>query len=821
MDIVQEIRQAVAEGLARLRATLSAVTLTDTPGLIQEAVSGKKDVTAEVRRRWNEDCDAVSDAIIQVVAPMLAAQTAQRKLAGQGIAAAASASTAFDERLARRMLRLALRNQAGRQPPPKQPALDIRPVLHLADGQTASLQATTLAALKVPLHLENIAEIWDDPDDPDNIIEGPPVYRPAYANVGTPEKPEMIPIYGLPAFPLGLSPVYDRHRTLAVIGDDGELVDAGIPNPYAASSHFTHHKGDPPGCLRWQRNHRRYNAAKWNAMFAKWLAALPAESEIGRRLDELALRVIRGQRVLIVTHEYAGHGQQVVDEILRRARAGVRAATAAPEQANLSAPPLQDRAKVRTPLREIGVTPQHWLDQPDRPQPGVTANPRFDWRSVVRIRGQLAYPLETGSSYVLAITGDSKLIEARPEEAQPVYGWWEKLTDAATGEEMEIWRPQRPAAATELWLLWQPILHDWFSDQSRSEGGRVQHKTLKRTIQAPTHGAITVYPARHHGQYVPAAERPALAERLIAEIDAEQRQAAADGRQPVHDAESLAYVHNIHHLHAETRTCLYEPVATYGRFDEHDQIIDEQDEEEYASHLTALYQGGEDLADLIHSGLDPEAAAEILRIGGRPRRRSKKTEQLDLILSKAYAKEEARIDYRLDAERNMLWNDWRKGEITEADLERYAQAKGYRDIRITCEPGLVADDDLRQELIEAGAGSVVKMHSAVAQLMGRPPVIVAIDGKPLTEAQQKAVNQGRRYRPTPTANGGMAVPCNAPFPCGDINSPRLQIASMVRQPAWAPRRRNHTCTEEIKLPAGYSYITPVNQTLAGLLDRIA
>ena len=197
------------------------------------------------------------------------------------------------------------------------------------------------------------------------------------------------------------------------------------------------------------------------------------------------------------------------------------------------------------------------------------------------------------------------------------------------------------------------------------------------------------------------------------------------------------------------------------------------------------------------------------------------TEQLDLILSKAYAKEEARIDYRLDAERNMLWNDWRKGEITEADLERYAQAKGYRDIRITCEPGLVADDDLRQELIEAGAGSVVKMHSAVAQLMGRPPVIVAIDGKPLTEAQQKAVNQGRRYRPTPTANGGMAVPCNAPFPCGDINSPRLQIASMVRQPAWAPRRRNHTCTEEIKLPAGYSYITPVNQTLAGLLDRIA
>ena len=821
MDIVQEIRQAVAIGIARLRATIDAVTLTDTPGLIQEAVSGKKDVIAEVRRRWKEDPDAVSDAIIQVVKPMIEAQAAQRKLADKGIAGAASASTEFDERLARRMLRMALRNQANRQPPPKQSALDTRPVLKLEAGQPAHIQATTLAALKVPLHLENIAEVWDDPDDPDNIIEGPPVYRPAYANVGTPEKPEMIPIYGLPAFPLGLSPVYDRHRTLAVIGNDGELVDVGIPNPYAASSHFTHHKGDPPGYLRWQRNHRRYNAAKWNALFAKWLATVPAESEIGRRLNELALMVIGGTHILIVTHEYAGHSQQVVDEILRRARAGVRATASAPEQADLSAPPLSDAAKVKTPLREIGVTPQHWLDQPDKPQPGVTANPRFDWRSVVQIRGLLAYPLETSSNYVLAITGDNKLIEARPEEAQPVYGWWEKMTDSATGEEMEIWRHKRPAEATELWMLWQPLLHDWFSEQGIGGGRRVQHKTLKRTLQAPTHGAITVYPASHHGQYVPAAERPALAERLIAEIDAEQRQAEADGRQPVHDAESLAYVQNIRHLHAETRTCLYEPVATYGRFDEHDQIIDEQDDEEYASHLAALYQGDEDLADLIRNGVDPEAAAEILKIGGHPRRRNKKTEQLDLILSKAYAKEEARIDYRLDAERNMLWNDWRKGEITEADLERYAQAKGYRDIRITCEPGLVADDDLRQELIEAGAGSVVKMHSAVAQLMGKPPVIVEIDGRPLTEAQQKAVNKGRRYRPTPTANGGMPAPCKAPFPCGDINSPRLQIASMVRRLAWAPRRRTHTCTEEIKLPAGYSYITPVNQTLADLLDEIA
>jgi len=111
--------------------------------------------------------------------------------------------------------------------------------------------------------------------------------------------------------------------------------------------------------------------------------------------------------------------------------------------------------------------------------------------------------------------------------------------------------------------------------------------------------------------------------------------------------------------------------------------------------------------------------------------------------------------------------------------------QGYRDIRITCEPGLVADDELRQQLIEAGAQTVVKIHSAVAQLMGKPPVIVEIDGQVLNEAQQTAVNKGRRYVPAQVENGHWA-------PAWDVTSERPKMETRPKATPWAPRQRKST-----------------------------
>jgi len=368
MDIVQEIRKTVSNGIERLRDAIAAVTLTDTPGLLQDAVQGREDALAELRQRWQEDPQTTADTIVKVVKPMVEAATTKRKSTGADIIKALNDTNEFNGVIALRLLRAAFRQQR-QAPPPKPPAPDTRPVVKLADDQPVHITATTLAAIGVPLRMVNVAEEWDDPDDDDATIQAPPDYRPAYVAIGNGKdkrRPIMQPVYDLPAFPFGVSPIADRARTFVIFGDSGELVDLNIINQFALPLHYTHGKGDPVGTMWHPKPHIQYDDLKWNPMYAAWLAhKLAANTETSRRLDDLSVEIIKGETITIVTHEYSNHGQQIVYEILRRARAGVRATIAAPEQADLQDGSAADGAKVRTPLRQVGSTPQHWLDAAD------------------------------------------------------------------------------------------------------------------------------------------------------------------------------------------------------------------------------------------------------------------------------------------------------------------------------------------------------------------------------------------------------------------------------------------------------------------------
>jgi hypothetical protein len=306
MDIMQEIKRKVSDGIERLRDAIAAVTLTDTPGLIQEAVQGQEDALAELRQRWQEDPETTAAAIVKVVTPMVEAVAPKRKSTGADIIAALDATDEFHGVIARRLLRAAFRQQR-QAPPPKPPAPDNRPVLKLAEGQPVRIHAATLAEIGVPLRMINVADEWDDPKDENATIQGPPDYRPAYVALGNgKDKRRAIlqPVYDLPAFPFGVSPIGDRARTFAIIGDNGELVDLKIINPFALPLHYSHGKGDPAGTMWHPKPHNVYNDLKWNAMFATWLAhKLATNTETSRRLDELTVEIIKGRAITIVTHE--------------------------------------------------------------------------------------------------------------------------------------------------------------------------------------------------------------------------------------------------------------------------------------------------------------------------------------------------------------------------------------------------------------------------------------------------------------------------------------------------------------------------------------
>lgn len=687
MDILQEIRKKVSDGIEQLRDAIAAITLTDTPGLIQEAVQGQEDALAELRQRWQEDPETTATVILKIITPMVEAVAPKRKATGAEIMAAVDATDEFDGVTARRMLRAAFRQQHQPQPP-KPAAPDTRPILKLTQGQPVRIHAATLAEIGVPLRMVNVAEEWDDPDDEDATIQAPPDYRPAYVAIGSGKdkrRPIMQAVYDLPAFPFGVSPVTDRCRTFAIFGDSGELVDLGIVNPFAMPVHYTHGKDDPAGTMWHPKPHIQYDDLKWNPMFAAWLAhKLATNTEISRRIDYLAVETMKGETITIITHEYSNHGQQIVEEILRRARAGVRVALADKRAGYTGALP--------------GISPVHYTDQrPTKPEPGVkTAGRWFDWRNMVKVEDVHTplYRVEESAKYVLCVTGEGKLVEAAPDKVALAHGRWERqfTTDGAEFEAL-IWK--RPANADALRAVFQPALDGWF------------------------------------------------------------------GYEPDYDPDD--------------------------GWDDGEFIESEAEKE---AMDTALVHGDDQVHDLIRQGFDAEAAAEIAEFDkGLPRKRSQKAEALDTILAKTYASQEAAITYRHDAERNMLWNDFWNGEIGEADLERYAANQGYRDIRITVSSDLCTNEAVREELRRTNADTLVRMHSAVAQLMGLPPVIVEINGVALTEEQQLEVNGGRRYLPPltpPAAAQPAAKPSKQPKKAKKGTKKAVQID---RTQPWAPKRR--------------------------------
>jgi hypothetical protein len=340
-ELTSQFKQ-VAE---KVRDALAATALGGTRSLIYDAAAGRQDALEELRTRWDEDPNEIAAEIVNTLKADPALNVPATKLM--------------------RRAALAQLHEAAAPQAPAKP--DTRPMLRLSEDAPVKIQAITLKDL-VPFGLRlrviEITEEWDDPDNDDNIIMGHRTYAPAYANVGSEAAPVMVPVYDIPAYPFGFGPS-ERPITLELT-ETGELVDLRTPNGYAGPLHYTHGKSDPVGTMNKPMPHIKYDAAKWNPMFANWMAnKLPANTEYSRRLDNLAIRVIKGESVTIVTHEYAGHGQQVVEEVLRRAKAGVRATIAAPEQANLQDADAGDAAKVRTPLREVGSTPQHWQDVAD------------------------------------------------------------------------------------------------------------------------------------------------------------------------------------------------------------------------------------------------------------------------------------------------------------------------------------------------------------------------------------------------------------------------------------------------------------------------
>ena len=91
--------------------------------------------------------------------------------------------------------------------------------------------------------------------------------------------------------------------------------------------------------------------------------------------------------------------------------------------------------------------------------------------------------------------------------------------------------------------------------------------------------------------------------------------------------------------------------------------------------------------------------------------------------------------------------------------------------------------------ISINADTMVRMHSAVAQMMGLPPVIVEINGVLLDEEQQLKANEGRRFTPTPQPASNTPTAWMAPYATHQMLPPAPQHTWPDRKQPWAPVHR--------------------------------
>lgn len=728
--------QSFTSAVEEIRDIIAAESMAGIAGLLAEAASGRNDAAALLLSELATDPTTVAPQVMTAVIAnpefwndATKAIVRMAKKAAKEHAAAAAEAAAM-------------------------PTLDMRPVNRLNAGQAVRIHATTFAAIKMPLYAANIAEVWEDPDDDEKIVAAPDTYAPAYVTVKTKTGPIQLPVYDVPGLPFGASPVGDRCRTFGINPDTGEMVELPIPNHCALPFVYAHGKGDPEGTKCRVKIHTQYAAGKWNKIFGENLANLPENSTPSRALDELATRAIKGERIIIVTHEYAGHGQQIVDEVMRRAAQGVHG---------------QIKTAAHGGQRQIGMSAEHYSDRADRKvirtQTATAAGPLH-----------IKYRKSTGEN---AVSPDRLLVLHESPKGEDRFTWLDGMEMSRHGGDKDIAKLDRLALraangvtltvisgrsdehaasiAAEItrraWVgvtksvkVWaQDVCEPWFDYRNlvKVEGKHTQFYVLQKgerfvLLASPEGKTITVKPGKAqplHGYW-----------------------------QKAIDPDGAEYEHwiDVRPRNEAKLRKLFQPVISDWLQEEPREFNEDEDDshetalesfltvsDEDAVYMkTALAGGNERAADLIRQGFDPEAAAEIEdepRGGGRRGGPSAEKSALDKMFENVASAQEAKIIGARQATLSILTEGIKQGIVTEETVARLAHIAGFRDITITYNPDILLPglDKTWKAQITARNEGVTRRFSAQGQFMGSKPIIAEINGQPLTEAQRLALKEKR------------------------------------------------------------------------------
>ena len=556
---------------------------------------------AELRLRWKEDSATVASAITEIVCGHPELRNDKTK----------------------KIIRAALRQDKHIDAEnPKTPVA--APKLKVATGAPIKIRATTLAGIGAPVKEE--------------------------INLGDTERPQLAKVYEI-GNPWGFNPIYDRHITMLVV--DGQLVDVGLPNPYAVNRHYTHSKGASFGSKTKAMNHRRYDAQKWNKRFAQWLSGI--QGTYGRTLDMLAAMLIQGKQVILVSHEVSGHSKEVAQEVVRRATTGID-------------PELVKIAPAWKGQTAIGISADHWLDDEEEPRPVRTRNGRifrpsadvrwFTWSKLAKIDDKPAYIVEITDGWATAIDATGKYHEVRLIDTKR---WWSFRT-LPGGKQLPYTR-QYPPNRTEqepMRKLFGALIkahwaqYDWIYGKGHEQPVERQ-STMKRTIQFGVGNPICAA-YNKEGKYIPTSERTT----------------------------------EIGWHYAPARVKMYDPDDTHhGRFASHDESLWEQSQEERFAQAMGMSDNEDDwAAELARNGeTDIWGAIEIANIAEPENvvriKKDKSTlydDALNYVLSRTRAQWLAKELERNTAERVRVEAAYIEGRMTEQDLADIAHNNGYRDV---------------------------------------------------------------------------------------------------------------------------------------------
>lgn len=846
--------QEFTNSIESVRDVVAAESMAGIAGLLAEAAAGRNDAAALLLSELATDPDTVGP---QVMATVVANPDLWNDATKAIVRIAKVAKKEWDAKVA----------EAAAMP-----HIDLRPVNRLNAGQAVRLHATTFAALNFPKYAANVAEVWEDPDDDEKVVASPDTYAPSFVTIKTKTGPIQLPVYDVPSLPFGASPVGDRCRTFGYNPDTGEFVELPIPNHCALPFVYAHGKSDPEGTKYRVKIHTQYAAAKWNEIFGKNLANLPKESTPSRALDDLATRAMKGEKIVIVTHEYAGHGQQVVDEVMRRAMAGVHG---------------QIKTTTHDGNRHVGMSSEHYSDRLDR--------------KIVRTEtANAAGPLHIKyrkSENENAVHPDRFLVLHNAAEGEDNFTFLDGLSAghpaaltcqntpeldrlalrAANGAVLTVisGRSDEHAAAVaaeitrRAWVgvtknvkTWQQrVCEPWFDYRNlrKVEGKSTQFYVLQKgerfdLLASPEGKIVTVKPGKAqplHGYW-----------------------------QKAIDPDGIEYEHwvDVHPANEAKLRKLFQPIISDWlqeepkefdpdeKYDFHESEMESFltiGDEDAVYMATALAGGNERAADLIRQGFDPAAAAEIEdepRTSGKRGGPSAEKSALDKLFEDVASAQEAKVIGARQATLSILTEGIKQGNVTEETVARLAHMAGYRDITITYDPDILLpgmDSGWRAQIAARNEG-VTRRFSAQGQFMGSKPIIAEINGQPLTEAQRLALKEKRYtyFAPMPGNAPALVIPKSAmslEFEAQQrqeriekIREQNIKAAVILAEKAAKDKAlmlktiaehqwfsSNITPTVSIGLTTQlpdwddegrmgrYSAITPVSKKLAWMLDNIA